>query len=61
MSLFTKMKGKFLEIFMNDFSIFGDSFDSCLNNLSKVLRRCEETNIVLSWEKSHLIVWKAFF
>jgi len=41
---------------MNDFSIFGSSFDVCLANLSTVLKRCEEVNLVLSWEKSHFIV-----
>ena len=36
---------------MDDYSVFGDSFESCLNNLEKVLARCEETNLVLNWEK----------
>jgi hypothetical protein len=45
----------FLEIFMDDFSIFGDSFDDCLNNLEKVLNRCEEKNLVLNWE--NVILW----
>ena len=33
---------------MDDFSIFGDSFDNCLTKLEKVLRRCEEKNLVLN-------------
>ena len=37
-----------MEIFMDDFSIFGSSFDDCLANLSQVLQRCEETNLVLN-------------
>ncbi|KAD2392836.1 hypothetical protein E3N88_39813 [Mikania micrantha] len=45
-----------LEIFMDDFSIFGHSFYSCLTQLTKVLKRCVETNLVLSWEKSHFMV-----
>ena len=36
---------------MDDFSIHGDSFDDCLYHLSRVLARCEETNLVLNWEK----------
>ena len=40
-----------MEVFMDDFSIFGDSFDLCLANLDRVLKRCEETNLVLNWEK----------
>ncbi|XP_059294521.1 uncharacterized mitochondrial protein AtMg00860-like [Lycium ferocissimum] len=46
----------FLEVFMDDFSIVGDSFDDCLNHLGQVLKRCEETNLVLNWEKCHFIV-----
>ena len=45
-----------MEVFMNDFSVFGDSFEGCLNNLEKVLARCEETNLVLNWEKCHFMV-----
>ena len=41
---------------MDDFSIFGTSFESCLTQLEKVLKRCVETNLVLSWEKSHFMV-----
>ncbi|KAI5351470.1 hypothetical protein L3X38_004361 [Prunus dulcis] len=43
-------------VFMDDFSVFGDSFDQCLHNLSKVLARCEHTNLVLNWEKCHFMV-----
>ncbi|GKA53048.1 reverse transcriptase domain-containing protein [Tanacetum coccineum] len=46
----------FIEIFMDDFSVFGNSFDQCLNNLDKMLGRCEETNLVLNWEKCHFMV-----
>ncbi|CAL8090111.1 unnamed protein product [Prunus armeniaca] len=41
---------------MDDFFVFGDSFDQCLHNLSKVLARCEQTNLVLNWEKCHFMV-----
>ncbi|CAN6707353.1 unnamed protein product [Malus baccata var. baccata] len=37
-------------------SVFGDSFDSCLHNLSVILKRCVETNLVLNWEKCHFMV-----
>jgi hypothetical protein len=50
------MVEKFLEVFMDDFSVFGSSFDNCLHNLSLVLKRCKETNLILSWEKSHFMV-----
>jgi len=48
LSIFSDMVEHFLEIFMDDFSIFGDSFDDCLTNLEKVLSRCEEKNLVLN-------------
>ncbi|XP_070036052.1 uncharacterized mitochondrial protein AtMg00860-like [Nicotiana tomentosiformis] len=41
---------------MDDFSVVGDSFKECLYNLDKVLARCEETNLVLNWEKCHFMV-----
>ncbi|KAI4299935.1 hypothetical protein L6164_033355 [Bauhinia variegata] len=44
MVLFSDMVEKFIEIFMDDFLVFGNSFDSCLHNLSLVLKRCQETN-----------------
>jgi len=56
LSIFSDMVERFLEIFMDDFSIFGDSFDDCLTNLEKVLSRCKEKNLVLNWEKCHFMV-----
>ncbi|XP_035845639.1 uncharacterized protein LOC110933891 [Helianthus annuus] len=56
MSIFSDIVGESLEIFMDDFSIFGSSFDTCLDQLEKVLKRCVEKNLVLSWEKSHFMV-----
>jgi hypothetical protein len=46
----------FLEIFMDDFSVFGDSFDDCLTNLEKGLNMYEKKNLVLNWEKYHFMV-----
>ncbi|CAN6677841.1 unnamed protein product [Malus baccata var. baccata] len=56
MSIFSDYVEKIIEVFMDDFSIFGDSFDCCLNNLSLILKRCIETNLVLNWEKCHFMV-----
>nr|KAJ0203370.1 hypothetical protein LSAT_V11C500264160 [Lactuca sativa] len=56
MAIFSDMVGDALEIFMDDFSIFGSSFETCLDLLEKVLKRCIESNLVLSWEKSHFMV-----
>ena len=56
MGIFSDMIEIILEIFMDDFSVFGDSFESCLENLRKVLERCQEKNLVLNWEKCHFMV-----
>src|SRR3954463_15582740 len=45
-----------VEVFMDDFSVYGNSFDHCLHNVNKVLQRCEETNFVLNWEKCRFMV-----
>ena len=55
-AIFSYLIEDIMEVFMDDFSIFGDSFDNCLTNLDRVLRRCEETNLVLNWEKCHFMV-----
>ncbi|XP_070041436.1 uncharacterized protein [Nicotiana tomentosiformis] len=55
MAIFTDMIEDYIEVFMDDFSIVGDSFDNCLANLDKVLARCEETNLVLNWEKCYFM------
>ncbi|XP_070010038.1 uncharacterized protein [Nicotiana sylvestris] len=44
----------FLEVFMDDFSVVGDSFEHCLDNLRQVLKRSEETILVLNWKKMSL-------
>ena len=43
---------------MDDFSIYRGTFNLCLENLIKVLRRCEKVNVVLNWEKCHFMVQK---
>ena len=47
---------KIVEVFMDDFSVYGTSFDDCLSNLDRVLQICEQTNLVLNWEKCHFMV-----
>ncbi|CAM8906093.1 unnamed protein product [Rhodiola kirilowii] len=56
MSIFSDYIEKCIEVFMDDFSIHGSSFDDCLANISNVLARCIETNLVLNWEKCHFMV-----
>ncbi|GJX66864.1 reverse transcriptase domain-containing protein [Tanacetum coccineum] len=54
--IFYDMIEKTMEVFIDDFSVFGDSFSSCLSYLDKMLQRCEDTNLVLNWEKCHFMV-----
>ncbi|XP_075494038.1 uncharacterized protein LOC142531695 [Primulina tabacum] len=56
MAIFADMVEEIMEVFMDDFSVFGSSFDHCLHNLSLVLQRCQEKNLVLNWEKCHFMV-----
>nr|GFB29133.1 reverse transcriptase domain-containing protein [Tanacetum cinerariifolium] len=45
-----------MEVFMDDFSVFENSFSTCLTNLENLLKRCEDTKLALNWEKSHFMV-----
>nr|GEV70986.1 reverse transcriptase domain-containing protein [Tanacetum cinerariifolium] len=56
MEIFHDMIEKTMEVFMDDFSVFGNSFQSCLSYLERMLKRCEDTNLCLNWEKSHFMV-----
>ncbi|XP_070055884.1 uncharacterized protein [Nicotiana tomentosiformis] len=56
MAIFMDMVEDYLEVFMDEFSVVGDSFYDCLENLDRVLARCQETNLVLNWEKCHFMV-----
>lgn len=38
---------------MDDFIVVGEYFNRCLENLVEVLKRCEDSNLVLNWEKCH--------
>ena len=55
MSIFSDMIEKIMEVFMDDFSVYGKTFDDCLENLDRVLQRCEK-HLVLNWEKCHFMV-----
>nr|GFA37545.1 hypothetical protein [Tanacetum cinerariifolium] len=56
LAIFYDMVKKTMEVFMDDFSVFGNSFENCLSRLDKMLQRCEDTNLSLNWEKSHFMV-----
>nr|GFA09737.1 reverse transcriptase domain-containing protein [Tanacetum cinerariifolium] len=56
LAIFHDMVEKTMEVFMDDFSVFGNCFENCLSRLDKMLQRCEDTNLCLNWEKSHFMV-----
>ncbi|GJZ07572.1 reverse transcriptase domain-containing protein, partial [Tanacetum coccineum] len=56
LAIFHDMIEESIKVFMDDFSIFGNSFDHCLNNLDKMLQCCKDVNRVLNWEKCHFMV-----
>nr|GEU43392.1 reverse transcriptase domain-containing protein [Tanacetum cinerariifolium] len=56
MAIFHDMIEQTMEVFMDDFSVFGNSFSTCLTNLEKMLKRCEDTKLALNWEKIHFMV-----
>nr|GFB13887.1 reverse transcriptase domain-containing protein [Tanacetum cinerariifolium]GFB13916.1 reverse transcriptase domain-containing protein [Tanacetum cinerariifolium] len=56
MAIFHDMIEKTMKVFMDDFSVFGNSFGTCLSHLDKMLNRCEDTSLCLNWEKSHFMV-----
>jgi hypothetical protein len=55
-AIFSDFCEKIVEVFIDEFSVYGTSFDDCLSNLDRVLQRCEQTNLVLNWEKCHFMV-----
>ena len=48
-AIFSDFCEKIVEVFVDDFSVYGTSFDDCLSNLDRVFQRCEQTNLVLNW------------
>ena len=56
MAIFSDFIEDIMEVFMDDFSINGKTFDGCLANLEKVLQRCKEVDLVLNWEKCQFMV-----
>ena len=56
MSIFSDMVEQTLEVFMDDFSVFGETYTDCLHKLEEVLKRCEMTNLILNWKKCHFMM-----
>ena len=43
---------------MDDFLVYGETFQEALDNLAKVLKRCQKTNLALSHEKCRMMLTK---
>ena len=56
MSMFLDLVEKAMEIFMDDFSLYGSNFEKCLENLEIVLQRCQDKNLALNCEICHFMV-----
>jgi hypothetical protein len=56
MAIFSDMIRKVMEVFMDDFYVYGKTFEGCLANLDKVLKWCQMADLVLNWEKCHFMV-----
>ena len=56
MSIFSDLVEEVMEIFMDDFLVYGSGFEDCLRNLEIVLQRCQDKNQALNWEKCHFMV-----
>ena len=48
MSIFSDLEKEVMEIFMDDFTVYGSSFEQCLHNLGTVLQRCQDKNLALN-------------
>ena len=54
-SIFSDMVERTMEFSIDDLTIYGKTFEECLLNLKKVMKRCIEKNLVLNWEKCHFM------
>ena len=58
LSIFSDLVERIMEVYMDDITVYGGSFEECLINLETVLHWCIEKNLVLNWEKFHFMVSK---
>jgi hypothetical protein len=56
MVIFSDLIKKVMEVFLDDFSIYGKTFEDYLANIDKLLKQCQMANLVLNWEKCHFMV-----
>ena len=56
LSIFSDLLERIVDVYMDDVTVYGGSFEECLINLETALHRCIEKNLVLNWEKCHFMV-----
>ena len=56
LSIFSDMVERIMEVYMDDITIYGGTFEECLANLETILNRCIEKTLVLNWEKCHFMI-----
>ena len=56
LSIFSDLVERIMEVYMDDVTIYGGSFEECLINLETILHRCIKKKLVLNWEKCHFMV-----
>ena len=61
MYIFYDLAEEVMEIFMDDFTVYGSGFEQCLHNFGVVLRRCQDKNLALYWEKCNFMVIEGIF
>jgi hypothetical protein len=61
MAIFSDLIEKVMEVFMDDFFIYDKTFEDCLANVDKLLKRCQMADLVLNWEKCHFMVQEGIF
>ena len=56
LSIFSYLVECIIQVYMDDITIYGGTFEECLANIETVLHRCIKKNLVLNWEKCHFMV-----
>lgn len=56
LAIFVELVNECVEVYMDDFTVYGSTFDEALQNLDKVLKRCEDHRLSLSHEKCLIMV-----
>ena len=56
MFMFSDLVEEIMDIFMDDFTVYGSRFEHCLQNWGTVHHKCLDKNLALNWEKCHFMV-----